>query len=171
MSKAYRVRQFLGALRAELGLWRPPDLSAHLSEGELSLFQRMSRADQRHAVAVWQALRAAGERDPWLLRAALLHDVGKAESGLGLWHRVAFVLLSALWPGLLARLAKGGGGWREGFRVLQHHAERGAQLACDAGASPLVVALIRNHHATGKGESDPEVAWRMAALRRADGAK
>jgi len=108
-----------------------------------ALFDSMCRRDQRHCLDVYQALRRQGCRDEELLKAALLHDIGKGRSAgaqVRLWHRVGYVLLAALAPGLLERLAHNGG-----LGALHHHAERGALLAAEAGAPQAVVALIRHH--------------------------
>ncbi len=72
-----------------------------LLEGEQALWARMSGPDRRHAVGVArdtvQLLQpAAPPRD--VVAAALLHDVGKVESGLGTFARVG-VTLAAMTAG------------------------------------------------------------------------
>ncbi|HEV2238004.1 MAG TPA: HD domain-containing protein, partial [Ktedonobacterales bacterium] len=52
-------------------------LAAHLGPEARRLFATMSRADQRHSLDVWAALRARGHEEADLLVAALLHDCGK----------------------------------------------------------------------------------------------
>ncbi len=156
----YRVSQFFRALAAsapkrELGL-----LSEYLTPPQAELFQRMPRSDQRHGLDVFHALRRKQHLDHDLLTAALLHDAGKSEGRLRLWHRVLIVLIEALWPKLLGRLASppevGGterGGlasdeprsWRYPFFVHQQHPELGAELAQAAGCSLVTVELIRRH--------------------------
>ena len=62
-----------------------------MTPGEAGLWRRMSAADRRHAVVV--ARRVDGTLGPAatraVLAAALLHDVGKIESGFGPVRRVA----------------------------------------------------------------------------------
>ena len=88
------VRRLLGSLAP--GGPRPSEESwalAHLSDGEARLWGRMSGPDRRHAVAVARRVAAAlGEGRPpprAVVAAALLHDVGKVESGLRTMGRVA----------------------------------------------------------------------------------
>lgn len=166
----YRVRQFWWALCARKPEGAQSTLEALLSAEQLALFRRMSAADQRHSLDVYRSLLAAGYTNRDLLVAALLHDVGKAEGQLHLWHRVAVVLLRKWWPTMLARLARDGAqGWRAGFVIHRRHPELGAKLARAAGCSPLTVSLIRHHQDATAAPADPEEARLLAALQQADG--
>jgi hypothetical protein len=123
----------------------------------------MPVADQRHALDVVARLERAGETDPDLLAAALLHDTGKGRR-VRLWHRVAVVLLGAVGPGVLTRLAvEDPGSWRYPFWVHLHHAELSARAAVAAGCGPRVAAFIA-------GDPSGPDARLAAALRTADAA-
>ena len=141
---AHRSRQFFGALRARVEEDERAELAAHLTPAERHLFHSMDLRDQRHALDIFRALRSSGQRDRSLLAAALLHDVGKGS--IKLWQRVAFVLLKAVSPGVLRRLARvDDTGWRGSLARIQDHAERGAALAEAAGSTAETVGLIRLH--------------------------
>ena len=63
-----------------------------LLEGEQALWWRMSGPDRRHAVGVArETMRLLQLNEPprEVVAAALLHDVGKVESSLGTFSRVA----------------------------------------------------------------------------------
>src|SRR3990172_6145977 len=140
----YRTRQFLGALNPAIGADEMEHARRTLGDGLMPLFLSMTTRDQRHCLDVFRGLLLTGCRDPHVLAAALLHDAGKgslAEDPVRLHHRVAYVMLNATFPGLLARLARG----RGGLAALHHHAERGAALAQAYGAPEGVAALIRRH--------------------------
>lgn len=125
--------------------------------------------DRQHALNVVRTLQQRGHDERDLLAAALLHDTGKAVprgGGVRIGHRVAVVLMRAFWPALLERLGRDdAAGWRRPFYVHLHHAAISAQLAHEAGCSPVTVELIR-HHEDPPGQADSSL---LAALQAADG--
>lgn len=132
-----------------------------LPESAWPLFTGMPTADRRHALDVVARLAAAGQQDPDLLAAALLHDAAKGPR-MRLWHRVGGVLLQALAPRALARLAAAEeGSWRYPFHLYLHHAALSAEAALALGCSPRIAAFIR-------GSAAPADATLAAALHRAD---
>lgn len=156
----YRSRQFFSSLRPRVDRDLRDEALRLLREPERALFASMTPRDQQHCLDVYRRLRDEGHSDRDLLVAALLHDAGKGH--VALWHRVAFVLLDAAAPRVLARVAApgDGAGYREALYRCRHHAELGAQLAEAAGCSEAVVGLIR-------GDAKNE---HVAALNRADDA-
>ena len=145
-----------------------------LLPGERDLWARMSGPDRRHAVAVArQAQRLAGAPDGQrreFVAAALLHDVGKVDAGLGTFSRVA-VTLGAMALGR-RRLVAMGAGRRPASTLgrvcayLQHDRLGGALLR-DAGSDTFTVAWAQEHHM-------PAEKWSVSrhlgtALKLADG--
>ena len=166
----YRIGQFGRGLVP----WVPSrDLAlaaAALTGRQYAAFRLMTRADQRHSVRVARALLAEGARDPDLIVAALLHDLGKVDSrGDGrvvLFHRVAKVLLARLSPGTWQRLsAAPQAGFARGYYLLRHHPALGARWAAALGVSPRACALIAAHQ---EGSVAPDAADALLRLRRAD---
>lgn len=168
MSAGYRLRQFWLATTARISAGERQAARRLLGPAASDLFERMPRADQRHGLDVMQALAAAGEREPAVLAAALLHDAGKAGAGLTVWHRTAIVLLGRWWPAGLARLAAPAG-WRRPFWAHLRHAELGAQAAEAAGCAELTVWLIRHHHAAAGEELDAGRRALLLTFQRQDG--
>jgi hypothetical protein len=177
----YRSWQFFHSLRAA----RTPLSAAELAEVERTaaqagmpakawpLFIAMSRADQRHSLAVLRDLQSAGYAEPALWLAALLHDCAKHRDGVSLWHRVTVVLLRAFWPGVVARLrqspAPQRGDPRFGLWAHLHHPERGAALAAAADCPPLSVWLMAHHQdAPARAGGGAEAQRLLAALQTAD---
>ena len=107
------------------------------------LFEAMPVADRRHGLDVVGRLLAAGVDDDELLAAALLHDAAKGHR-MRLWHRIAGVLLEALAPAVLRRLAsRDERSWRHPFHLYLHHAELSAEMARAAGCGSRTAAFIR----------------------------
>lgn len=140
-----RAGQFFRALGARRSPPDPAPAAALLSPALFALFRRMPPEDRRHGLAVLALIRRRGEPPPALAAAALLHDLGKAEAGIGLRHRVARVLLRRSARPLWRWLAGWPTGWHRPFWVMANHPERGAIWAETAGAPPDTVALIRHH--------------------------
>lgn len=102
--------------------------ASHLLDGEAALFMQMSNQDRRHSIKV--ARRFVETRRPVTraeIAGALLHDVGKTESGLGTWGRV---LASIVGP----RTSR--------LRSYLDHEQRGAEMAAAVGSDPATVDLI-----------------------------
>jgi HD superfamily phosphodiesterase len=115
-------------------------------------------------LGVHDRLLATGYSDPELLRAALLHDAGKADcrARVGITHRVLRVLLKRFAPGLLGRLATGRPRSHRLY-LAEHHARLGAEAARHAGASERCCWLIANHERDVADVTDSELLALIAA--------
>jgi hypothetical protein len=139
----HRVEQFFWHVRASVTPAETATARGLLPASAWPLFAAMPVADRRHALDVVGRLIAAGHDDPDLLVAALLHDAAKGHR-LRLWHRVAGVLLDAMAPSRLERLASPDPrSWRYPFHLYLHHADLSADAAGAAGCSARSVAFIR----------------------------
>lgn len=123
------VARFVWSLRA-----KPPGAAddewaeTNLLPGEVGLWRRMSDMDRAHSIKVARRFVAARpEATRAEVAGALLHDVGKIESGLGVWGRVAASIV---------------GGRTERFRSYLDHERIGSDLAAAAGSAPATVDLI-----------------------------
>lgn len=146
MRLLYRVRQFFQALTAAP---TPHDLEKVkdvLSPNLFNLFLKMQTSEQAHSIRVYKLLLEQGETNQDLLTAALLHDVGKSRYPLRLWERVFIVLGKAISPQRLNEWGQAEAfGWRRPFVVSANHAEWGAEMAKNAGASTTTIDLIKRH--------------------------
>ena len=89
---AYRSRQFWNALLSPRKRIPSESLLPHLTPAQLMLFRRMQPSEQAHAYQLFKHLETAGQTNPDLLAAALLHDVGKILYPLSIFDRVMIVL-------------------------------------------------------------------------------
>lgn len=170
----YRTGQVVASLRPVITGGERGQLKQWLTPEAVALFERMPLRDQRHSLDIWHALHAAGAREPELLAAALLHDMGKTVHDgrpLRVWHRVAVVLLDTLSPGAVDRIAAADPtSWRYPFYAHRHHPSRGAELATEAGCTPLTVELIRRHQDKLAQPPANETERLLALLQAADDA-
>ncbi len=147
------ARRFLGSLSS-----RPPAAADEvwalgwLAPGEQALWRRMSAPDRRHAVDVARrVVEVTGPGvDRWVVAAALLHDCGKLDSGLGTFARVA----ATVWSAVRGRpyATKGNG---RVARYLRHDVI-GAGLLTAAASDPRTAAWAAEHHR-------PREAWSVPA--------
>lgn len=124
------------------------------SPEEAELFWRQPPADQRHGLTAARLVARERPERRDLIRAALLHDVGKGRSGLGLWGRTRAALAERR-------------RWKPSPRTEEYlrHGEAGAGELAAAGAEEMVVGYARAHH----GPRPPEIPpgdWEV--LLRAD---
>jgi hypothetical protein len=135
-----KVRQTKRHLLARVSPRERDAVAAWLSPAQLAVYDGMHLADRRHGLDVVAALRTAGESDPEVLLAGLLHDAGKGDTGM--LPRIVHALGQAriTWPALAV-------GWLPGMRAalsrLRDHAETSARLAEEAGCTVRTVELIR----------------------------
>lgn len=157
----HRVAQFVSHVTARID---PHELALPrrvLTPDGVRIFEAMHVADRRHALDVAQRLLLAGNDDPDLLAAALLHDAAKGPR-MRLWHRVGGVLLEAVSRRGVERLASSDpASARYGFHLYLHHGPMSAAAALAAGASPRTAEFIR-------GRARPEDEHLLAAFRAAD---
>jgi hypothetical protein len=166
---AHLVSRFAGSLRP--GGPRQADRAwaeSHLSEAEQALWRRMSGPDRRHSVAVARRVEAAvGERATRpVLAAALLHDVGKIEAGLGTYGRVIATLSVAMAGTEAAQDWSRATGFTRRVGLYVQHPKLGGDHLGMAGSHPFTEAWAREHHLPeDQWTVDPELG---AVLRAAD---
>jgi len=116
-----------------------------LERNEFALFMRMDPRDRLHGIQVARRLlELQPQAKGTVVRAALLHDVGKASQPYNPLYRVIVHLFSPPVPSE-PRLS----GLRGAFQVKQHHALYGGRMIDEAGGSAEVARIVANHHEPG----------------------
>ncbi|MGE0139271.1 MAG: hypothetical protein AB7L17_00230 [Ilumatobacteraceae bacterium] len=133
MSRLHRIAHLAKRFAASLSR-QPPSASdeewaeSWLLPRESTLWRRMPNVDRRHAIDVarrFLVLRDGATRDE--MAGALLHDVGKVESGLGTWGRV---------------LATITGPRTRRFRAYHDHEAIGARWLADAASPAATIDVV-----------------------------
>ena len=142
----YRVWQFWKSCFDFPGEKEFSQVKEILSPAEMDLFQQLPTPDKNHSLRVLNSLKEMEEVNPDLLKAALLHDVGKTVYPLTRLGRVFAVLMFAFFPRLAASWGTGEpAGLKRPLVIVKQHPGWGADLAGQAGSSELVIWLIRYH--------------------------
>jgi hypothetical protein len=140
----HRIYEWWGARpldEAEITLAR-----SMLSPDLWPLFASQQVADQRHGFNAGRKLTGNARNE--LVTAAMLHDVGKAESSLGVIGRsVATVLMTLRLP------------MTDRMRRYRDHGELGAASLESAGA-PMIAVLFARHHQGERPDSIGPEDWK-----------
>ncbi len=146
-------------------------IETYLDDPGKFLFYQMSKLDQQHALTVARAvlLKAAIENTTkmeldTLIKAALLHDIGKVEGDFSFLSRILVGLVRRIKPTWRGRFAKTYPVtfWEKvgyGFYVDLVHPARGAHMARIFGVDKTVVDIIRHHHDPPRLGQSIELTW------------
>ncbi|MBU6216176.1 MAG: HD domain-containing protein [Acidobacteria bacterium] len=142
---------------------------SQLRPEERPLFSAMSPADQAHSVRVARIVEE-GRRDldgpsddPWIIRAALLHDVGKSCVPLGRTGRALGTVTAWVGAGPVLRGVVGPSSRLGRVAEYTRYPALGSALLRDAGSDPRVVAWAEEHHRPPAAWSVPADAGRLLA--------
>ncbi|MCU1458253.1 MAG: hypothetical protein JWL73_2345 [Actinomycetia bacterium] len=172
MAAPHLVRRFTRSLSR-----RPPGAAdvewvrSLLTPGEFALWSRLPNQDRSHSVRVARRTEAALASTPWAgdrvwLDAALMHDVGKYDAGLGLYGRVAATLCGAVGGPGMPDAWSGRGGFTRRVGLYLRHGEIGADMIRLAGGpeQSAVWAAAHHHPDTWAGLGlDPQLARALDA--------
>ncbi len=164
----YRVWQFWRLLTQRIAPQEQAQVQRWLTPALYNVFCRLNLAEQHHAYNVRRTLVESGQTNPDLLTAGLLHDVGKSQMPLAVWEKVAIVLghrfasqTTMAWGN--EQLVTW---WRRPFINANQHPAWGAEMISKAGATPLVVELVRRH--ADKVQVDNPLYELLTVLQAAD---
>lgn len=145
----------------------------YLDDAGKFLFFQMNRIDQHHALGVAKTVlvEAGYQRGidlSLLVKAALLHDIGKVEGDLNFLSRIAAGLVRRICPAWREKYADTARDnfWsriRYGFYVDLIHPTRGSYMAKTLGIEDGVVELIRRHHDRPVQGQTLELTWLQLA--------
>ena len=142
------VSRFFGAISgAQPPLEDLTEVESLLLDGELLFWRKLPTKDQRHSIAVLRrflSLRPSATRPE--MRAALLHDIGKLQSNLGVLGRVVATLI---------------GPRGERFTAYHDHERIGSEMLQNINSDLVTIRLV-----AGSDQSD--IAGALSDLREAD---
>ena len=166
MSILKRTKQFFRALTAKISSDDGIYISAHLNKDEQKLFFAMSIPDQFHSLQVAYTIEKFIIQDKqnidreFLIRCALLHDVGRVRGDMSIAGKVFTVLITNLFPTFADKLERGG---NKLIYIYRHHAEIGGRKLQKIGLYKEAKIIARHH--SPPTEKDPR---ELKLLRLAD---
>lgn len=161
-----RARQFFRALFAKITLDDEQYISLHLNSEEQKLFFAMSTADQFHSLNVAYTIERFVIEDKnnvdrnFLIRCALLHDVGRVKGDLNIFQKVFVVLVMKFAPNFAKKLERQG---NHAVYIYNHHAEIGARKLQKLKLFREAKIISKHHSPPSK--DDP---YELKLLRLAD---
>lgn len=164
-----RVRQTLQFVTS----WARPVLDEqakkYLTLAEYNLYMKMHRSERQHHLRVLNDLLQSGHQNPSLLKAALLHDVGKTRFRFGLFQRVLVVVVKSVFPAWFELWGQAEPvGWKQPFVVSARHPEWSAEMGEAVHMEALAVELIRRHQAPIPDPPRTEADRLLVLLKAAD---
>ena len=152
----YRVKQFLWALTAKLTQEEKLFIKKHLSTQEQSLFGTLKIYEQKHSVLVAKEVaKLYDDKDRLkVIKASLLHDIGKTIYPIGPIRKSIMVLLDHFTKGKVAKYPI-----LPMIKCYYNHPYLGYKLLLEKGHyDEGFLDLIKNHHL-------PEAAQHSEALK------
>lgn len=157
-SFTHLTRRFFEYLIAKpLNPERALQVRTWLTEAQQDLFFAQNPKDQAHGYNAGLVVISAGITDPEVTQAALLHDVGKRHSNLGVLGRSLVSIMIKLRLPLTTRM-----------KTYRDHGRLGSEELLQAGSPTIVVEFARHHH-RHRPTSIERAIWDI--LQRADAAK
>jgi len=143
-----------------------------LNIGEKALFNQFPVFEKLHAIAAAKKIEKLVHGDAeiderMLVRAVLLHDIGRISGKISLFDKVWLKLLKKFMPPVYNRLAERGkdpGSKARKFYIHKYHGEVGREFLERAGTDKNIMELIEKH-AHKPQKSDP---IELKLLRKAD---
>lgn len=168
-----RIKQVISALTAKLHAADIDFIEKHLDQREQALFRAMNLPDQRHSLnvaytSIFLAKEIADVDERKLIKASLLHDVGKIYGDVSTFDKIVTVIaykFAPIWSEKWAKLGKGNklDNLRHAFYIYLNHAERSKEKLIAIGLNELADIVSKHHKAPA---SDDQLE--LILLRRAD---
>lgn len=138
-----RIKQFYYYVNYKMTTEDKNFINYYLNIEEKNLFYKLSKQDQVHCVRVAKDVKNTYKQSSTILiKAALLHDIGKIGKALNIMDRSVLVLLDKLSNGKMNRFCN-----VEAIDVYYNHGKKGCNiLSKNYDEDGRLLYLIENHH-------------------------
>lgn len=144
MMNFYRIKQFYWALNSKIDKIDIEFINSILNDKELQLFNMLSTHEKKHSIKVaYDVQKICKDKkvdSMLLLKAALLHDIGKVFAKLSLLDKSIMVLAHNISKGKIKKFSQ-----YKKINVYYNHGKLGSELLKDKGCNKQLLYLIENH--------------------------
>lgn len=141
----HRVKQFYWAINPKISSEDLGFLNNNLNRSELKLFYKLPLYDQKHSIKVAYDVKYVCKKknidSRLLVKAALLHDIGKVYKKLNLIDKSIMVLADNVTKGSIKRFSN-----IKKINVYYNHGKIGRDILKDYNYDEDLLYLIENHH-------------------------
>jgi putative nucleotidyltransferase with HDIG domain len=141
----YRVKQFYWSITSRVSAKDEEFIKEYLNAQEICLFQKLPDYEKMHAIKVAKDVEklynGEEERKVILMKAALLHDIGKASHRLTPVNKSVIVILDSISSGRIKKYDN-----IKKINVYYNHADIGYNMLKKFGYEERFLYLIKNHH-------------------------
>lgn len=142
----YRVKQFYWSLTSKVNSEDIKLINEYLNEDEKTLFYSLSTYEQKHSIKVTRDVieecRVNKISDDKLIKASILHDIGKTFRSLNPVEKSIVVMLDSMSKGKLRKYSS-----IKTIDVYYNHGDKGYNLLKKKGNyDERFLYLIKNHH-------------------------
>lgn len=151
----YRIKQFMWAMNTHMSFNEVQYTKEKLTVEEQSIFETLAKNEQKHCIRVCKAVEAElklkKEENNILLKAALLHDVGKSKKKINIIFKAIIVVLDKITKGKIKKYTN-----IVYVNIYYNHDKLGAEILKGINCDKRIVYLVGNHHNT-KIKTDEEL--------------
>ena len=141
----YRVKQFYRSIVCKINVEDIDFLKMYLETYELQLFYKLPICDQKHCINVARDVKLTCNQRKvqsiFLIKVALLHDIGKIYSSMNLIDKSIMVIINNITSGKIKVYKKS-----KNVNIYYNHGEIGCNLLKKYGYDDRFLFLVKNHH-------------------------
>ena len=145
---SHRIKQFYLSITDKVDEKDKIYINKYLNKEELNLFYKLSNSEQKHSIRVAYDVEYICNKRPLkineiqiLIKAALLHDIGKIYPKLNSIDKSLLVIFNKVTNGKLKKFNS-----LKKIDVYYNHPEKGYNLLKNKGYDSKFLYLIKNHH-------------------------
>lgn len=141
----YRIKQFYWAINSNLTQDDIKFIKGNLNNDELNLFSKLTMSEQKHCINVAYDVKSECElkniNSSLLIKAALLHDIGKIHKKLNAIDKSIMVIADNISNGYFERFSN-----IEKVNVYYNHDKIGKKILENYNEQERLLYLVENHN-------------------------